>query len=154
MSLALLIVLRLLHIVLGVFWVGAVVFIAFLLFPSVRESGPAGGAVMQRLMGRGLKLLRVDPMRDVRDLLRRHARILRQPELRFGGGAVRVIAEVAEPPPRAGDGDVAEVDRVEGEVTVADPERLSIGMPMELVLIPAPGGNGAVTFAFTPVEDS
>jgi hypothetical protein len=25
---------------------------------------------------------------------------------------------------------------------------------MELVLVPAPGGNGAVTFAFAPVEDS
>jgi uncharacterized OB-fold protein len=44
--------------------------------------------------------------------------------------------------------------RVEARLTEADPERLSIGMPMELVLIPAPGGNGAVTFAFAPVEDS
>jgi len=56
MSLALLIFLRLVHIVLGVFWVGAVALIAFLLFPAVRESGPAGGAVMQRLMARGLNL--------------------------------------------------------------------------------------------------
>jgi uncharacterized OB-fold protein len=44
--------------------------------------------------------------------------------------------------------------RVEARLTEADPERLRIGMPMELVLIPAPGGNGAVTYAFTPVEDS
>jgi uncharacterized protein len=44
--------------------------------------------------------------------------------------------------------------RVEARLTEADPERLSIGMPMELVLIPAPAGNGALTFAFTPVEDS
>jgi hypothetical protein len=56
MSLALLIVLRLVHIVIGVFWVGAVAFIAFLLFPTIRESGPAGGPVMQRLMARGLNL--------------------------------------------------------------------------------------------------
>jgi uncharacterized membrane protein len=56
MSLALLIFLRLLHIVVGVFWVGAVAFIAFLLLPAVRETGPAGGAVMQRLMARGVNL--------------------------------------------------------------------------------------------------
>jgi len=56
MSLAVLIFLRLVHIVIGVFWVGAVVFIAFLLFPAIRESGPAGGAVMQRLMARGVNL--------------------------------------------------------------------------------------------------
>ena len=56
MSLALLIFLRVVHIVLGVFWVGAVAFIAFMLFPTVRESGPAGGAIMQRLMARGVSL--------------------------------------------------------------------------------------------------
>jgi uncharacterized OB-fold protein len=44
--------------------------------------------------------------------------------------------------------------RVEARLTEADPARLQIGMPMELVLIPAPGGNGAVTYAFTPVEGS
>jgi uncharacterized OB-fold protein len=44
--------------------------------------------------------------------------------------------------------------RVEARLTEADPERLRIGMPMELVLIPAPGGNGAVTYAFMPVEES
>ena len=43
--------------------------------------------------------------------------------------------------------------RVEARLTEADPERLRIGMPMELVLIPAPAGNGAVTYAFTPAED-
>jgi uncharacterized OB-fold protein len=42
--------------------------------------------------------------------------------------------------------------RVEALLTVADPESLSIGMPMELTLIPAPGtSNGAVTYAFSPV---
>jgi hypothetical protein len=44
--------------------------------------------------------------------------------------------------------------RVEARLTEANPERLRIGMPMELVLVPAPGGNGAVTFAFRPAEDS
>lgn len=52
MSLGLLLVLRLLHIVLGVFWVGAAVFIGFLLIPSIRATGAAGGAVMQRLTSR------------------------------------------------------------------------------------------------------
>ena len=56
MSVALLIFLRLLHIVLGVFWVGAVAFVAFMLIPAVRESGPAGGAVMQRLMDHKMNL--------------------------------------------------------------------------------------------------
>ena len=42
--------------------------------------------------------------------------------------------------------------RVEARLTVADPERLQIGMPMELVLTPAPGGDGALTYAFRPVE--
>ena len=39
--------------------------------------------------------------------------------------------------------------RVEARLTEADPERLRIGMPMELVLIPVPGG---VTYAFRPVD--
>jgi uncharacterized protein len=66
-------------------------------------------------------------------------------------------------PPYAGDPDAFEpygvgyVElpgevRVEARLTEADPERLRIGMPMELVLIPAPGGNGAVTYAFRPVD--
>ncbi len=42
--------LRLLHIVVGVFWVGSVVFMAAFLSPSVRAAGPAGGAVLQQLM--------------------------------------------------------------------------------------------------------
>ena len=44
-------VFRLVHIVVGVFWVGAVLFVAFLLAPSLRAAGPAGGAVMQQLVG-------------------------------------------------------------------------------------------------------
>jgi uncharacterized membrane protein len=43
-------VLRIMHIVIGVFWVGAVLFIAAFLTPSIRAAGPAGGAVMQQLM--------------------------------------------------------------------------------------------------------
>jgi uncharacterized OB-fold protein len=63
-------------------------------------------------------------------------------------------------PPYAGDPDefkpygvgyveLAGEVRVEARLTVADPERLRIGMPMELVLAPAPGG---VTYAFKPVD--
>ena len=44
--------------------------------------------------------------------------------------------------------------RVEGRLTEADPARLRIGMAMELVLIPAPGLDGAVTYAFRPLEDA
>jgi uncharacterized membrane protein len=41
--------LRLAHIVVGVCWVGAVVFIAVFLLPTVKAVGPTGGAVMQEL---------------------------------------------------------------------------------------------------------
>jgi uncharacterized OB-fold protein len=44
--------------------------------------------------------------------------------------------------------------RVEARLTEADPERLRIGMPMELVLLPAPGRHGALTYAFRPVEQA
>ena len=43
--------------------------------------------------------------------------------------------------------------RVEARLTEHDPERLAIGMPMELTLVPAPGRPGAVTYAFRPVEE-
>lgn len=46
--------------------------------------------------------------------------------------------------------------RVEGRLTVADPEQLKIGMPMELVLDPLSldeDGNQVVTYAFAPVEN-
>jgi uncharacterized protein len=42
--------------------------------------------------------------------------------------------------------------RVEARLTVADPEELRIGMPMELTLVPAPGAEDVLTFAFAPVE--
>jgi uncharacterized OB-fold protein len=43
--------------------------------------------------------------------------------------------------------------RVEARLTEADPARLRIGLPMELVLIPAPGADGAQTYAFRPVAE-
>ncbi|MGA2010172.1 MAG: OB-fold domain-containing protein [Solirubrobacteraceae bacterium] len=43
--------------------------------------------------------------------------------------------------------------RVEARLTESDPERLRIGMPMELTLIPAPGAGDTLTFAFRPVEE-
>lgn len=49
---ALMIVLRLLHVLLGVFWAGTLLFVATFLEPSVRAAGPEGGRVMQRLLER------------------------------------------------------------------------------------------------------
>jgi uncharacterized protein len=43
--------------------------------------------------------------------------------------------------------------RVEARLTESNPDRLSIDMPMQLTLIPAPGEPDAVTFAFRPAED-
>src|SRR5438093_1609691 len=45
----LLIALRLLHIVAGVFWVGGIMVVAGFVLPSVRALGPAGGAMMNQL---------------------------------------------------------------------------------------------------------
>lgn len=50
----LMIVLRLVHVVGGVLWVGFAVFGAFFLFPSIAETGPDGGKVMAALQRRGL----------------------------------------------------------------------------------------------------
>ena len=44
---ALIVVLRFLHIVSGAVWVGAVVFMAFFLMPTIAAAGPGGGAVMR-----------------------------------------------------------------------------------------------------------
>lgn len=46
--------------------------------------------------------------------------------------------------------------RLQTRLTEADPTRLRIGMPMELTLVPAPGGedSGAVTYAFRPVGET
>jgi len=50
---ALFLTMRLVHIVLGVFWAGTLIFVATLLMPSVRDTGPDGGKVMFALMKRG-----------------------------------------------------------------------------------------------------
>jgi uncharacterized OB-fold protein len=44
--------------------------------------------------------------------------------------------------------------RIESLLTESDPDRLQIGMPMELTLIPAPGSGTAevLTYAFRPLE--
>lgn len=47
--------------------------------------------------------------------------------------------------------------KVEARLTEADPEKLKIGMEMEMVIIPLStddDGNEVVTFAFAPVESS
>ena len=49
----LLLLLRLIHIVVGVFWAGTIMFVGLLLMPSVRDAGPDGGKVMLALMRRG-----------------------------------------------------------------------------------------------------
>mgnify|MGYP006329682657 FL=1 len=46
-------VMRLLHVCFGVFWVGVIVFAATMLMPSVRDTGPDGGKVMLALLRRG-----------------------------------------------------------------------------------------------------
>jgi uncharacterized membrane protein len=51
-----LLVLRLLHIVPGVLWVGALFFTTNFLEPAVRAAGPAGAAVMPQLLARKLPL--------------------------------------------------------------------------------------------------
>jgi uncharacterized membrane protein len=50
----LLILLRLTHILFGIFWVGTVLFIALYLIPSIRDAGPDGAKVMQALQRRHL----------------------------------------------------------------------------------------------------
>jgi uncharacterized membrane protein len=47
-----LILLRLIHILFGVFWAGAAIFNAVFLIPAVRALGPAGGPVMQEIAGK------------------------------------------------------------------------------------------------------
>ncbi len=43
---------RIVHVVLGAFWMGAIVFVAFYLMPSVAEAGPDGAKVMAGLVKR------------------------------------------------------------------------------------------------------
>lgn len=49
---SLLLLLRLVHIVVGVLWVGTTIFLATFLVPTIKAIGPAGGAVMQELVQR------------------------------------------------------------------------------------------------------
>jgi hypothetical protein len=48
----LLILLRVVHVVAGVFWAGTILFVVHFLEPSVREAGPEGARVMQGLQKR------------------------------------------------------------------------------------------------------
>jgi hypothetical protein len=52
MSPGVVVILRILHILGGAFWVGAAIFVAAFLGPAVRAAGPAGGAVMVPLARR------------------------------------------------------------------------------------------------------
>src|SRR6476469_9770961 len=45
-------ILRLIHILFGVFWAGTAMFNAVFLIPAVRALGPAGGPVMQEIAGK------------------------------------------------------------------------------------------------------
>jgi len=42
-------ILRVIHILLGIFWVGTALFFVLFFEPTIRAAGPAGGAVMGRL---------------------------------------------------------------------------------------------------------
>ncbi|HKP29517.1 MAG TPA: hypothetical protein VJU15_08935 [Gemmatimonadales bacterium] len=48
---------RLIHVVVGVFWAGTVIFNAWLLAPALRDAGPEGGKVMGALMRRGMMVI-------------------------------------------------------------------------------------------------
>jgi hypothetical protein len=50
------VVLRLVHVLGGIFWVGSVLFNSFFLFPALAQAGPAAGAVMGGLRQRGFLL--------------------------------------------------------------------------------------------------
>lgn len=45
---------RVLHVFLAALWIGAAVFLTYVLMPAVREAGPAGGQVIVKLTRRGL----------------------------------------------------------------------------------------------------
>jgi hypothetical protein len=52
-----LLVLRFLHIVCGILWVGGAVLMGLFVFPSVQEAGPAGGQVMQGMLKRKVPVI-------------------------------------------------------------------------------------------------
>jgi hypothetical protein len=49
----LMIILRLLHVVSGVFWAGGAFFLLRIIMPTVQEAGPEGGRFMQRMAASG-----------------------------------------------------------------------------------------------------
>jgi uncharacterized membrane protein len=49
----LLLVMRLLHVVLGAFWVGTMLFVTFFLFPAIRDAGPDGAKIAAGVNRRG-----------------------------------------------------------------------------------------------------
>src|SRR5262245_12376373 len=51
-------ILRLVHVVGGVFWVGSVLFVTFVLMPTLRRAGPAGVAIMKDL-GRRMSMIMI-----------------------------------------------------------------------------------------------
>jgi uncharacterized membrane protein len=51
---ALLIAMRLVHVLTAIFWVGTALYMTLFLYPAVRDAGPAGGAVMAGVMRRRL----------------------------------------------------------------------------------------------------
>jgi uncharacterized membrane protein len=53
----LMIIARLVHVVGGAFWVGAMIFVTFFLAPAVREAGPDGGKVMGGIAKRNFMAL-------------------------------------------------------------------------------------------------
>ena len=56
MSTPVVMLLRLIHVVIGIMWVGTAVFLATFLVPAIRGAGPAGGAVMEQLQNRKLSV--------------------------------------------------------------------------------------------------
>jgi uncharacterized membrane protein len=54
---ALQITLRLIHVVGGIFWVGAMVFVAVFLFPAMRDAGPDGAKVAAGITKRGFPVI-------------------------------------------------------------------------------------------------
>jgi hypothetical protein len=63
---ALMVVLRLIHILAGVYWAGTIFFFTTFLDPALRSMGPDGGKVMVRFMERGyMKLMPIVAMSTV-----------------------------------------------------------------------------------------
>ena len=96
---------RLIHIVVGVFWVGSVLFLSAFLFPAVRTLGPAGGPVMSyltqvrgmptRLLIAALVTIASGLVLYWHDSLGFHSEWIRSPSaMVFGAGAVCALLAV------------------------------------------------------------